>query len=402
MNAIYDPGMHEPLEIHPWDALKAREARDAILSITLDVAARGELWPAHPDDDGGDLGFNLPTSVYVGAAGVIASLAALGGNKTQLAGLATQAVHADQTLPNRGELDKGSYMLGSAGPALAAAIYASDTDSAARLMNDARAMVDNDGYELFAGSPGFMIAAKAMFELENNPEWAAIWLELFKPLFYAWKEVAPRTFLWDHNVYGRFYRKYLGAAHGFAGTARVLLAGLDFVSDEHAATIIQRIVETARMTAVRDADGRVNWPAIFDDPTRGLPVQWCHGAPGFICSLADVPRGLDPIFDDLLVAAGELVWHAGPLRKGASLCHGAAGNGFAFLRLYQRTGEELWLERARAFAMHAIAQADRQRKEFGVPWHSLWTGDLGIAVYADACISARPDIPSIDGWPVAS
>jgi hypothetical protein len=336
----------------------------------------------------------------MGAAGVIASLAAIGGHDTQLADLARQAVRAQQTTPNCCELDKGSYMLGLAGPALAAAIYARDVDAANLLMDDAKAMVDNDGYELFAGSPGFMIAARTMFELENNSEWAAIWLELSKPLFDAWTEVAPRTFLWDHNVYGRFHRKYLGAAHGFAGAAHVLLAGLDCVSDERASAIVERIVETACVTAVRDSDGRANWPAVFDDPTCGLPVQWCHGAPGFICSLAGVPRGLDATFDDLLAAAGELVWHAGPLRKGASLCHGAAGNGFAFLRLYQRTGEERWLERARAFAMHAIAQADRQRNEFGVPWHSLWTGDLGIAVFADACLSAAPDIPSIDGWPI--
>ena len=81
MSAIYDPEFHEPLEFQPWDASKVCEARDAILSVTLEVAARGELWPVHPDDNAGDE-FNLSTSVYVGAAGVIASLAALGANKT--------------------------------------------------------------------------------------------------------------------------------------------------------------------------------------------------------------------------------------------------------------------------------------------------------------------------------
>jgi hypothetical protein len=53
------------------------------------------------------------------------------------------------------------------------------------------------------------------------------------------------------------------------------------------------------------------------------------------------------------------VWRAGPLTKGPSLCHGTAGNGFAFLSLYQRSGDALWLSQARRFAMHAIEQLRR-------------------------------------------
>ena len=42
--------------------------------------------------------------------------------------------------------------------------------------------------------------------------------------------------------------------------------------------------------------------------------------------------------------------------KGSNLCHGTGGNGYAFLKLHRRTGDPVWLERARAFAMTAIAQ----------------------------------------------
>jgi hypothetical protein len=38
---------------------------------------------------------------------------------------------------------------------------------------------------------------------------------------------------------------------------------------------------------------------------------------------------------ELALGGGELTWRAGPLRKGAGLCHGTAGNGFAFLRLHR-------------------------------------------------------------------
>ena len=40
------------------------------------------------------------------------------------------------------------------------------------------------------------------------------------------------------------------------------------------------------------------------------------------------------------------------------------GNGYAFLKLYRRTRDAVWLERARAFAMTAIAQCREAREQF--------------------------------------
>ena len=76
---------------------------------------------------------------------------------------------------------------------------------------------------------------------------------------------------------------------------------------------------------------------------------------------------------------------AGPLAKGPGLCHGTAGNGYAFLKLHRRTGAAL-APRARAFAMHAIAQSERDG-----PRASLWTGDLGVALYLRAAWTATRD-----------
>ena len=68
-------------------------------------------------------------------------------------------------------------------------------------------------------------------------------------------------------------------------------------------------------------------------------VQWCHGSPGVITSLGNFPRNYSQEYEDLLQKAGKLVWEAGPLNKGVSLCHGTDGNGYAFLKLYKRTGD---------------------------------------------------------------
>jgi lantibiotic modifying enzyme len=119
-------------------------------------------------------------------------------------------------------------------------------------------------------------------------------------------------------------------------------------------------------------------------------VQWCHGAPGIVTTLGDL------IPEPLLLGAGDLIWRAGPLRKGAGLCHGTAGNGFAILKLHRLTGDESWLDRARRFGMHAVRQVERARREVGRGRYTLWTGDIGVALYLRACIDAEADFPIID------
>ena len=114
-----------------------------------------------------------------------------------------------------------------------------------------------------------------------------------------------------------------------------------------------------------------------------------------VTALADLPRRSDE-FDTLLRAGGELTWRAGPLTKGSNLCHGTGGNGYAFLKLHQRFGDPMWLERARAFAMAAIAQCRAARIAHGMGRYTLWTGDPGLAVYLWDCITAgRASRPSM-------
>ena len=59
-------------------------------------------------------------------------------------------------------------------------------------------------------------------------------------------------------------------------------------------------------------------------------------------------------------SAGAATPHGRPARsrRAQPLCHGTAGNGFAFLELARRTGDEVWLHRAQRFAMHAMQQCE--------------------------------------------
>jgi hypothetical protein len=84
------------------------------------------------------------------------------------------------------------------------------------------------------------------------------------------------------------------------------------------------------------------------------------------------------------------VWRAGPPtpEKGPGICHGTAGNGYALLAAFERTGDEQWLERARRFAVHALGQVGGR-----APRYTLWTGDIGAAVFAADCVDANTRYP---------
>ena len=163
--------------------------------------------------------------------------------------------------------------------------------------------------------------------------------------------------------------------------------------------LLPRTVAALKATAVREGE-LANWPARAGGPLADgdnpIRTQWCHGAPGVVTSVANLPN--DDELDELITAGAELTWAAGPLRKGANLCHGTAGNGFAFLKLFTRTGDELWLDRARRFAMHAATQVKNAHREHGQGRHSLWTGDIGTAIYLKQCLAATADVPTIDAW----
>ena len=66
------------------------------------------------------------------------------------------------------------------------------------------------------------------------------------------------------------------------------------------------------------------------------------------------------------------------------------------MKLWRRSGDALWLDRARAFAMHAIEQVQRFAERSGQTRHSLWTGDIGVALYAQACIDGDARYPTLD------
>src|SRR5436190_23833418 len=87
---LYEPEGHEPLTSTVWDEPRARAAIDEIVDATLAAREPGGLWRLHraDADDGDPL---EPTTVWVGAAGVIWALADL-RPELELADIAELAV----------------------------------------------------------------------------------------------------------------------------------------------------------------------------------------------------------------------------------------------------------------------------------------------------------------------
>ncbi|HEY9027723.1 MAG TPA: LanC-like protein [Burkholderiaceae bacterium] len=395
---LHDPARHEPLQTIAWDEDRVRATITRIVDATVAAFTPDGLWPPHPRDfEPGDDPDAPATNLYWGAAGVMWALDWLRG-----VGAADSPSFAQHLEPLRlrhraaqADADAGSYLMGDLPFRMMAWGHAPDTERADAIAALIAAHVDHPARELMWGSPGSLLAAAMMHGATGDERWAVLFRRTAQRLReqLEWSE-RQSCHYWSQEMYGRRSR-YLDAVHGFVATARALLLGRHLLPEADWHEWQACIETTVANTAIREG-GRATWPTQADE-APGTPQKWlmqfCHGAPGFVICLADLPgRALDA----LLVEAGEATWAAGPLAKGSNLCHGTAGNAYAFLVLLARTRDARWRERARAFAMHAIAQFEAETARTGRLRHSLWTGDIGLAIFLWDCMNERVRFPTLD------
>jgi Lanthionine synthetase C-like protein len=389
---LFDAAAFEPLTDESWDEERVRAA---IRTTVADADAAFDpvgLWPANEWDAWG----STPPlkDLYCGAAGVIWALDALarrGYAETgiDLAAAAERTLELWREAPDLALADielpaarESSLLCGEAGLLLVNWRLTPRGDLADRLLQRVRENRDNEFEELLWGSPGTLLAARAMHEWTGEHRWLEAWGESAEAL------VARRDpdGLWTQQLYGKTHR-LLGPAHGLVGIVHTLLQ----VESEWSESLPRETAETLAREAIVE-DGLATWPADAGGPlapASGVRLQWCHGAPGMVATAAPY------LEEELLLAGAELVWQAGAHgdEKGVGICHGTAGNGFALLKAFERTGDELWLERARRFAVHVLEQVERSPGRY-----SLFTGDLGAALFAASCLEAVPRFPVLDGW----
>ena len=399
---LFEHSRHERLDPTPWNPSRASDAIAGIVDDIERSASARFSWPVHPLDDEGDVPAGGFKAIYLGSAGMLWALSYLqreGAAKLRridpIEGLRKVDV-AYRSDPDTGERVP-SYFLGHAGILLLVWQAIGSRSVADELYDAVASNIDNPTREPLWGASGTMLAAWHMGTATGESRWRGLFVQNVEALWNSWRhEPTVDCHLWTQDMYGSVVQ-YLGAAHGFAGNVLPLLKGAGLLGEDRREALYDRCVATLCATAVFEGD-KANWPAGTFTPQSGgsMLMQWCHGAPGIVTSLADFPPHRSPEMDSMLVAAGRAVWHAGPLAKGYGLCHGTAGNGYAFLKLWQRTGDATWLDRARSFAMHAIAQRDRMRETHGRGRYTLWTGDAGLAVYLWHCVQGHAALPALD------
>ena len=375
---LYEPELFEPLTDEAWDDARVRRAIEEIVADADAAFDERELWPAHEWDGWGS---PLPLKhLYTGAAGVVWALHELeqrghASSRLDLPAVSRRVLEAWRAEP--GVLTtlevpvpaEASLLMGESGILLVAWLVAPDDEVGDDLHRHVLANRDNAADEVMWGAPGTMIAARIMLERTGEQRWADAWRESADAL----RARREPDGAWTYRLYGDEYRG-LGPPHGLVGNVAALLQGGrdEQLERETAAVLAERAVHE---------DGAANWPNAVDE----LRVQWCAGAPGIVTTAAAY---LD---EALLLAGAELSRRAGPagMEKGPGICHGTASQGYAFLCAFERTGDERWLEDARRFAMHALGQVKRRARGR----YSLWTGDVGVALYAADCLDATVRYP---------
>jgi lantibiotic modifying enzyme len=384
---LFDPDVHETLVEDAWNEDRVRAAIREIVEDAENAFDDG--WPMHrrdflyEDDE-----TRRYRALYCGGAGVVRALDTL--QRRGLVELRCDYIsYLDRSYePDLPDDDRNrSLMDGETGIRFVLHRLAPSRENADRMAELIAENARDEHCEVFWGSPGTMLTATAMHELTGEARWLDLWRESAAWLIDEWD---PQTELWTQRFPGGQVEQWIGPAHGFAGCVLALSPYADGPVHRRAARAIARY-------AIEE-DGLANWKPTASMETLqsnrdgSIRMQWCHGAPGVVASLARLALD-DDEHGRLLRAGGELTWLAGPLSKGANLCHGTAGNGYAFLALFERTGDELWLERARAFAMHAISQVARAHEKDGRGHYSLWTGDPGTALYIADCLAGGGALP---------
>jgi serine/threonine-protein kinase len=161
---------------------------------------------------------------------------------------------------------------------------------------------------------------------------------------------------------------WLGAAHGWCGIAHALLRWSQATATSPGPEVkaLLESLEEARLPSGL-------WPRHTGSPE--VWSGWCHGSAGWV-QLWTLAWEVLGDGEALALAERAAVDAVAIDDAGPGLCCGEAGSAYAALAMYRATGDGTWLTHAHRLA----AQATRTAGDPDVPRHSLWQGDVGVAL----------------------
>ena len=153
----------------------------------------------------------------------------------------------------------------------------------------------------------------------------------------------------------------LGVAHGLPAVVAVL-AGAFAAGIEKARPLLH---DSTRFLLARRMDPQSSVGACFStayapwEAPTGSRLAWCYGDPGVAAALLAAARAAgEPEWEraavEVALSAAERPEPSSGIRD-AGLCHGAAGLGHLFNRMYHTTGEERFAEAARYWFERTLA-----------------------------------------------
>jgi hypothetical protein len=398
-STLFIPERHEALSAMKWDANMAKAAIKEIVRDTEAHFDDAHFWPAHKEDDWNESGRML--SLFWGAASTVWGLMRL----QELGAVHLSRAYSSvipkifETYLRHPDTGKSAQvapglLFGKLGYLLLQFRFGDTKPERLDLINAIEETIRQPELEQMWGAPGAILACEWLHAWTGEPVWNELKLKAHSFLRdHLVRHEECGAWVWVQDLYGE-KRQYLGAVHGAAGNYQAMLLCEPQLSDKDRIETRERALEFLSNTSITEGDF-ANWPASINSSVRRCIVQWCHGAVGVVTSLIDPLYSENP---EIFTKAGNLIWAAGPLTKHFGLCHGSAGNGYAFLKLYHATRDEVWLERARAFAMHALAQSDAEFEKHGRRRFTVLTGDLGLALFLQACLDRTSAWPFVDDF----
>ncbi|CAG9858056.1 unnamed protein product [Phyllotreta striolata] len=202
--------------------------------------------------------------------------------------------------------------------------------------------------ELFVGRAGYVLGALWMAkETETLLRTSDIY-EICDVIVHSGRCYALQQKSKSPLMYAYYQVEYLGAAHGLSSILQVLITVPGYLdSHPQEAKSIKESIDY--LLNLQDEQG--NFPSATDEiGYQSKLVHWCHGAGGIIYLMAKAYMTFkEEKYLNSCLKMADLIWEKGLLKKGPGLCHGVAGNGYAFLLLFRMTKDPKHLHRALEF-----------------------------------------------------
>uniref|UniRef100_A0A336MBR5 LanC-like protein 3 homolog n=1 Tax=Culicoides sonorensis TaxID=179676 RepID=A0A336MBR5_CULSO len=358
----------------------------------------------HPLKNGGS---NRRGDLYVGDAGIAYMLIKIHQNLKNLLSIPAleyAKVYVESAKENLSTYpDKScAFLSGNAGIYAVSAVINNLSDNQSGVQADIKSYLkglsvctkpsfggtDSTGDEFLVGRAGYLAGIYYMnqninpIQIKNSIIVEICTMMINKGRMYAEEQELDIPIMYQYHD-----REYLGAAHGLCS---ILWAFLE--SPWYAWKSEDGIYPNISITKYNDIKETIDYLLEIQDPEGGFPsklnsfdkklIHWCHGAPGVIYLLAKAYL----IFNEEKYLDGckkcaENIWNKGLLFKGPGICHGIAGNGYAFLMMFRLTRNQKYLYRAHKF-MEFLTN-DHFKKNARIPDrpYSLYEGLAGTVCF---------------------